>query len=289
MMNRYLKYLIIIFLANCLRGNPIKEIFIDGGTRALSMGRAYTSVSDGADAVFWNPANIHLDRKVELAGNYSLMYSVDGLFNYSSALAFNMGRIGNLAVGWNELLLSDIYNENLLMLGFRRKIYNNLYFGAVIKSLIISAPGYSKYNDAGFSEKKLFLTGDIGMTYNILSNLKVSTVFKNITSPYVSLISSTGEKDKMMRKFILGASVLIRKRLILSMDFDVSGEKYQKLNLNIGSEIRFFNALALRSGLNNGRLGLGMGLFAKRWAVDFGLLSNKILGNKYQFSIKLRY
>jgi len=61
------------------------------------------------------------------------------------------------------------------------------------------------------------------------------------------------------------------------------------ISYNMGSEVTFFDAIALRSGFSQGRLGLGMGLFAKHWAFDFGFLSHRELGNKYQFSLKLRY
>ena len=254
----------------------------------MAMGGAFVSVASGADAVFWNPARIFSESKIELAGNYSMLYSVDGLSNYSAAIAYNSGKPGSFGFGWNGLSLSEMFSENLIVLAYGRSVLPNLSIGAGVKALLVSAPGYEKYNDANFEKSKSVITGDVGVSYQASPELILSATVANIQSPEISLISSTAEKDCLDRTVRIGAGYTIKRFLTLSFD-TWTKDDFKNFNYDLGSEISFFDAIALRSGFSQGRLGLGLGLFAKHWAVDFGFLSHRDLGNKYQFSLKLRY
>ena len=55
-----------------------------------------------------------------------------------------------------------------------------------------------------------------------------------------------------------------------------------------GAEIWFFNALALRAGLDAGRMTLGVGLQDVHWQADFTVETVRELGNVYMLSFTVR-
>jgi len=253
----------------------------------MSFGDAFVSVGIGAEAVMWNPAGIVFEKRIELIGNYAMMYSIDGLSSYSSSVAYN-AKFGAFGLGWNGLALADEYSENLVALEFAKK-FRNVSVGLAVKTFIVSASGYDKYNDPNFESSKAIFTGDIGILWNPTGKLKIATVMRNLNSPKISLISTTVEKDKLDRNFVLGASYRIQDFLTFSMDMVTEKGDFSDIIFNAGTEIAFFDAIALRSGFADSRLGMGLGLFTQRWAFDFGLHSHKNLGNLYQFSLKLGF
>lgn len=263
--------------------------FFNGGTRALSMGNAYICICRGTDAIMWNPALVSPTDKLEISGNYAMLYSVGGLVNYSSAFAFNGGNIGGFGIAWNRLALKKIYSEDLISLSWGTEMFDKIRLGITAKSFIILAPGYEKYGDPAFEGDAIAFTGDIGLDWNALNNLYIGIVASNINSPEISLLSSTHNNDKLERNLSLGTSYTFSRYLVFSIDFHTHESDWGAIGINLGSEITFFDAIALRSGFSQGRLGIGIGLFTRHWETDFGFLSHKQLGNRYQLSLKLKY
>ena len=263
-------------------------IYTNTGTRAMTMGEAFNSVGTGAEAVFINPAGILSDRKVEVSANYSLMYSVEGLSSYSSSVAYN-SPFGAFGIGWNRLAVSNMYSENLVKLDYARQIFHNFSAGLSVKSFIISAGGYEKYDDPSFSKSKAAFTGDLGILWRASDRMNISGTIENVNSPKISLISTTEDADALDRTITIGTSLRLQKFLLFSIDAKTFDDNFSDIKINFGSEITFFDAIALRSGFSDGRLSLGMGIFSKKWAFDFGFFSHRTLGNKYQFSLKFGF
>ena len=261
------------------------DIYTNSGTRAMSLGEAFNSIGTGAEAVLINPAGILSDRKIEVSANYAMMYSVEGLSSYSSTAAFN-SKIGAFGLGWNRLAVANTYSENLVQLDYARQLFNNFSAGVSVKSFIVSADGYEKHGDPAFSPSKMVLTGDFGILWKASGRMNVSGTVENVNSPKVSLISTTEDADELDRTITIGTSYRIQKFLLFSLDAKSSDGDFSDTKINFGSEITFFDAIALRSGFSQGRLCLGMGIFAKKWAFDFGFFSQRTLGNRYQFSLK---
>lgn len=252
------------------------------------MGGSFCSVATGADAVIWNPARIMPKHKLEYSGNYAMLFSVDGLSCYSSAISMDFGKFGTIGLGWNRLALKDVYAENLISFCYAHRIVRNFSIGVAMRGFAISADGYEKYNDPAFTPNKIFPTADLGISWKPAVYVNVAMVMSNINSPEVSLITTTSDRDYIERNLSIGTSITIKKFLLVSVDAHIVDD-FRDIIFNIGTETLFFNALALRSGLSQGRLGMGVGLFAQHWAVDLGFMSHRYMGNKYQFSLKLNY
>ncbi len=279
------KLLCVLLFVGSAFGSDL-DIYVNGGTRAVSVGNAYTALCDAADAVFWNPARMHSDKRVNFAANYARMYGVGGLYNFSSAFTLSFSKWA-LGVGWNGNILSDVYGENVVLLGVSRSVSRSISLGGAAKGIYISAPGYLKYSDPSFRRRCVALTLSLALDCKPLYNLDCALVLDDLLEPEVSLLTSTAEKDRLRREIRLGLAYHLQQYLVLSADL-AGGFDMDDWRFNIGTEVRFFGALALRSGFSNGRLGLGVGLFAKNWKADFGVYSHRVLGNRYQFSIKLR-
>ena len=277
--------IVVIMCAGVLWAAGI-DIYTAPGTRAVSLGEAFSAVGSGAEAVFFNPAGIHTEKKFELSANYSLMYSVEGLSSYSAAVAFNTF-LGAMGFGWNRLALSEIYSENLIIWRSATKVNPNLYLGAGIKFFVVSAPGYEQYGDTAFSPHDAALTGDVGLLWKVSPKLTLSSVGENLIEPEISLFSDSYEGDYIARRFTFGAAWSPQKFLTFSAD--VRTHRFSDFDINFGTEVRFFDAIALRSGFSDGRLSMGAGIFSQKWAFDLGFYSHRTLGNRYQFSLKLMF
>ena len=283
-----LTFVLVVFLSPFeLFGDFAPVCF--SSSRAVSMGGAYLSVCEGSDAVFYNPSRIISSHRFELAVDYTMLYSVDGLSYFSSAFSYTSGRFGGFALGWRGLYLEDVYGENHISLSWGKRIWKTVSVGGSLKGLLLSAPGYSRYNDPNFEESFIALSGDLGFSFAPFRNAVFSGVVTNVNAPRLSFISTTSEPDEWHRNIRFGLSYTIRRSLVFSLDAYTRRGDFGSLHFDIGSEMTFFDALSLRSGVSDGRLGRGLGLFSKRWAFDVALASHRYLGNRYQFSFKVMY
>ncbi len=58
----------------------------------------------------------------------------------------------------------------------------------------------------------------------------------------------------------------------------------EKASLNLGTEIWFYDVVALRAGLNRDRITAGLGLKTKNLLIDVALLSEQRIGSLYRLS-----
>ncbi len=253
-------------------------------TRAMTLGGAYSAVGEGAEAVFVNPAGIHTDSRLDLSANYSPMYGVDGLFAYSTSVAFGTF-LGAMGFGWTRVGLADVYSQNLLVWRSATVIKPDLFMGAGIKFFVVSAPGYEKYGDTSFSTNDAALTGDFGLLWRPREKMSLAFVGENLVESEISLFGSGG--DWLRRRFMFGAAYQPQKFLLFSAQLNT--HDFTDISVDLGTEVTFFNAIALRSGFHRGRLTMGAGIFSKRWRFDVGLFSHRVLGNNYQFSLKFSF
>lgn len=79
------------------------------GARAISMGGAYTAVSDDAYGLFWNPAGSMTSRKFESAFSFSTLFDDASLF--SGAVKCGIPRIGVLSGGFAFFSTKDIVRD----------------------------------------------------------------------------------------------------------------------------------------------------------------------------------
>lgn len=261
---------------------------VEVGARAMGMGGAFVAVADDATTLHWNPAGLSGLHGFQAFGMRTSVYSVDGLSEDSVIATYGTGAQG-FGLGWMRTGAEDLYNEDTIVAGYgRRTPIDGLSLGASVKRLSIDAPGYEYYNDPAFNEDgDEAYTGDIGALY-WKGNWRVGAVVRNLGEPELQLLSTTEDPDPVVSEFRLGGSYLFREVMLMTAELraprTVPEYFEDDYTFNLGTEVWFYEAFALRAGMNRDRITAGLGLRTKHVHVDVALLSERRIGSLYRLS-----
>ena len=261
------------------------------GPRPRAMGSAFVGVADDANSIYWNPAGMIMVSKFEITGCRSNLYDVSELSNDYVAGVYNF--TSHLAVGasWTRLELKDIYHEDTVNLGIALSIprFEDLSIGGALKIFTLGAPGYEKYNDPSYEGNVNKASLDLGLYYHSPSRVwSMGFVVYNGNEPELQLLKTTGKPDPVYRDFALGGSYMFSGMLLVSYDLKTRYGEFNDIIGRLGSEIWFFEAVALRGGFERENMTAGFALKGKRWQVDLMLETHYDLGNSYQFGLTIR-
>ncbi len=260
------------------------------GPRPRALGSAFVSIADDANAVYWNPAGMTQLARFELTSCRTLLYAVEGLSNDYVSLAYNWKRFAAFGLSWVRLGLKDIYTEDTINFAFARRIpgFTGLSVGASLKLFILSAPGYEQYNDPAYMGRQIDPAVDIGIHYRTTRRWTLGFVLYNANEPKLKLLRTTRNPDPVYRDAAIGASYTFHEMLLMSFDLKTRYGELSNIIGRLGSEVWFFDAVALRGGFEQGDLTAGLGLKGNSWQIDVMLETHYELGNTYQFSATIR-
>ncbi len=266
------------------------------GARSLGMGRAYTSLASGCDAIIWNPAGLGGVEKWQVSFMHAIGYENSRL----DYLGFMMpiGKIGKFGIGWlnmgvNEFDGRDDYNQptgdfsfanSAYMLAYGKWFWHNRF------KLGLSTQFNQQKMDAQSASG--WIGFNIGLlSKNLMRKLKLGLSINNIGAQEVA-----GDEYPMVVR--TGLNYMIMRNFIISADLDfISG---RDIFPRIGAEYRWGRALILRSGYDGNELTFGLGydfgalnlvatsvdFGGRRAQVDYaGGLMNNINNNFTRFSI----
>ena len=227
------------------------------GARPLGLGQAYVAVADSPEAILLNPAGLSQLSSPQFTSMYANAFNEAKYFSafyvqpLSPFSAFGIG-MAQVGVGDNDYLDSSgnrlggfDYLEQGLFLAYSQNFNSRLSFGTTLKYI-------QKKALADHSAIAL----DLGLLYQ-QDQLKLALSIDNIAT---TLLGS----DRLLIQYKVGAAWT-------SFDFLFSEEvRYQaeQLYLYSGVEYELFQLLALRAGLSNNHLNLGVGLFWQNFKVD---------------------
>ena len=247
-------------------GEPGAFLRLGMGTRALSMGSAFTGVSDDGSASYWNPAGFGLgsrsrhvsimSRRMPLDRNQLAVTYSQGL-EPGGGLAFAWIRYGVDNIDARDLngqpqgIISD--SENALLMSFSPKLHDRVAVGLTMKVLLYKLAGQTA---KGFG-------GDVGLLINPIDPLRIGFLFRDIGTRVswdtAGLFPQTIQrKETFPRSFTAGASYsLLEGRVLLAADLEAIqriGSEYR-----VGAEVSAARGLHLRAGLNDGQVAAGFG------------------------------
>jgi len=263
------------------------------GARAMGMGGAFVAVADDVTALHWNPAGLADLEGTQVFGMRTSVYSVDGLAE-DAVMAGHSTCLGGFAAGWMRTGASDLYNEDTLVAGYGRSLpVVGLSVGFALKRFSIEAPGYDYYNDPAFdSNGDDAYSGDIGVLYR-RGNWSAGATYRNIGEPELQLLSTTEDPDPVVGEFRLGGSYLFRDVMLMTLEWrapsDAPSYYEHKSSFNLGTEVWFYDVVALRAGMNRDRITAGLGLKADPVRIDVALLSERRIGSLYRLSVILTW
>ena len=264
---------------------------MEEGARATGMGGAFVGVADDATAVFWNPAGHALGQGFKMTAMRTRLFSVSGLSEDCIATSYAGWHKTGFGFGWTRAAVEEVYSEDAFVMGASRKLLSDRFsLGGALRIYRVSAPGYEYYNDPNFDGPGTGHAFDVGMLYRS-SKWSLGCVMRNIGEPEINLISTTEDGDPIFSEFRVGGTYTFRDVMLISGEIrrarDVPAYYEDKLSYCLGTEIWFFDAFALRTGLNRDRAAAGVGLRVSKIMVDAALLSGRRPGNKYRLSVSL--
>ena len=94
------------------------------------------------------------------------------------------------------------------------------------------------------------------------------------------------EGDKLVRKHTAGICYNWLNSVNFLADYVWTNNDSQ---LNMGSEIWFYDVFAARLGMYNERLTAGFGLKTKSWSLNSAVIAHEQLGSSYRISLGLKF
>jgi len=261
---------------------------VETGARAMGMGGAFVAVADDVTALHWNPAGLATIDRIQVFGMRTSVYGADAVSEDSAIAGWGTGRRG-VALGWARTGATDLYNEDTIVLGAGSVTpIEGLRAGIAVKRFSVDAPGYDYYNDPNFNaDGDAAFAADVGCLYR-RPTWSAAAVVRNLGEPELQLLSTTEQTDPIYMELRVGASYTFREVMLMSAEWRVPREAPafydEKASLNLGSEIWFYDAFALRTGMNRDRITAGLGIKSKNILIDVALLSERRLGSLYRLS-----
>jgi hypothetical protein len=264
---------------------------MEEGARATGMGGAFVAVSDDATAVFWNPSGPAFGEGFKLTAMRTRLFSVSGLSEDCIATSYSGWHKTGFGFGWTRAGVEEVYSEDAFVMAAGRRLLSDRFsLGGALRIYRVSAPGYDYYNDPNFNGPGTGHAFDVGLLYRA-PKWSLACVMRNIGEPEINLISTTEDGDPIFSELRLGGTYTFRDVMLISGELrrarDVPAYYEDKLSYYLGTEIWFFDAFALRTGLNSSRAAAGVGLRVSKLTVDAALLSGRRPGNKYRLSVSL--
>lgn len=232
------------------------------GARAVSMGGAYTGLSNDASAVFWNPAGFARVYNNQFSLGYESIYGGDNL--YFAGFVQPVVYFGTFGAG---VLTYNSANENNTgaFLSYAKDFYN-YSLGITLKGFSQSVSGYTAF---GFG-------ADLGLSFYELDFITLSVVAGNIIKPVFTL--DVSRSYPLVLKG--GACVSLYDRRI-NFTIDVVKPEDTGFTFHGGLEYKPYNYLSIRAGIDHTIWTAGLGLSSGNYSLDYALTSLSANSNEF--------
>jgi hypothetical protein len=287
------------------------------GSRALSMGGAFSAVANDVTAGYWNPSGLVNAKGFQVQFMHAKQYTssvqydyfaASNLFDTETALGFSLIRLGVDDIkNSRNALLGDLISDGLdyskitsfnvadyaFFLSYAKRYNEQLSYGANVKLI---------YRDFD-SESALGIGFDVGAQYAVTQNFLLGMTFRDITTTMMAW--STSEKEFIPPSLRPGLSyrydiesidLYLQPAVDLNILFE--GRKYAaQFNLGPvsfdtfwGAEIGFKDLIFLRLGYDDlNRFNGGVGFSITKLAVDYSYMNyDRELGNVHRISFHLK-
>ena len=270
------------------------------GAREAALGSAASSLGNGANQIFWNPAGTALTNDQRFSAAFSYNDWIADLSYSAAAVGMNFENVGTVTLGAQVFGLSDIpanrengfadqelqnlvtdtetsstfnYRDMALSLGFSRYFFDRLSLGATVKYVSETIDGVGASSVAF----------DFGSVYRIgFSGWQIAARLSNLGGP----IEFYNQDNPLPLTFTIGTSIypvnMERMRLMLAVDTTKPQDSPQLLFA--GAELSFYDLLFLRSGYKFFYSGASDGGTPTRDAID-STIEGVSLGGGIQYAI----
>lgn len=271
-----------------IAGMPGTYLHMGVGPGALGMGKAYTALATDATAIYWNPAALANQNPYQVYFMHSMLFYGTN-FDYLAG-SLPTKNLGSFGLGMLYLNSGDFDQRNELnqelgsfsisdlaiLVSWSKEIYRGISVGLNYKVVNQSILDYS---GTGYGL-------DLGLKKRLFDRVDAGLMFMNLIQPKMKLAYESQSFPMQMRA---GASMkFLEDKLVLSADVGkIIGWDYAFFN--VGTEYNVMNNIAIRAGLNKGRITMGLGFVLDKIGVDYGNKSVSEFGFTQNFGVKYAF
>ncbi len=270
--------------------------FLDSevGARGIAMGGAFVAVGGDPASIFWNPAAVLSDRRVQVAGMRTRFFDgIEDLNEDFIGATFQLTDDLAVATGWTRTGLADLYHEDVVSLGVAWRVpKTKLQIGASALFYGADSPAYAELNDPSYLGKQWKPSASFGLLYEFSQNFHAGVSFENLLTPEMALLATTTDIDVIGGRRRFGVAYLLEKIVRFTAELrhhDFPRYYDRDWTYHGGAESWFNDVLALRIGVDNGDLTAGAGFVVHQVRFDAGMLTNERLGNTFRVAITVGY
>jgi len=294
---------------------------VGAGARALGMGGAFVAVADDGTTAYWSPAGLPSLKSREVAFMHCQQFDSLVQTNFISYV-HPTSSWGAFGISWLRLGVEDIpksgyvdANDNAMQ-DFDDKNDNGIKEeGELYIERPIIVGNFDDIEDGvflsyGLNVTRSFSAGinlklirqalsgntssgwgiDIGGLYELISGLKLGLNLQDVTGTKLKWDSKTKHEENIPASMKLGVAYTgnipsLRSIITISCNVDT---KYDS-EMHYGAEWWLMKTLALRIGLDEGRLSAGAGLRVTAFQVDYAFIGHDDLGNTHRISTSVQF
>lgn len=303
--------IILLTSSSMLQAGPLKKyagefMYLGADGRGAAMGSAFTSLSQTATSVYWNPAGLVHVQGLQAQFMHSKRFINSIQQNYL-ALATKLSDDAAIGASFYYLTVNDIADtrrkiayedikwfntgDYIFTLSYAQKYYKNLEYGVNVKFI---------YRDLDI-ETATGIGFDAGIKYAV-DKFKFGLMLRDITTTLLAW--STGTKEFVTPSARIGASYTheipsLNMVLVPAIDLNILAENRSfasqisagpfSVDVLAGLEVNYNNLFALRAGMDDlNRFTAGAGLSLPKVTVDYAFTAySSELGNIHRISFHL--
>jgi len=269
--------------AHAQEAGGTRSIFSSGaGARALSLGGAFTAVPNDASALLWNPGALGYVERMEIEAAHAAYGELGFRQEYASlvlpswrwgvaGITFQSFGVGGIEArdDRNQLIDSDLTDsETEITVGFGRALSEAVSVGGAVKVQRQHIAGWSG-SGLGADVGLLVRPGLVLRSESVWSDrLTLGLSIRNLVEPRLRLDQESVSDPATTRVGIAYRQPAPGGSTILAA-IDLERSAGIGARLHTGMEVRLHPALALRSGLNDGKFAAGAGVSWRDFSLDY--------------------
>ena len=277
-----------LFAQEGAAGMPGAYLHMGIGARGQALGNAYTAMAQDGSALFWNPAGLANQNPFQIYFMHSKLFmntSLDYVAATAPTRSYGNFGLGLIALNSGEFdqrneLNEEIGNFNLSDMAFLASwstvAFQDIAIGINYKLVTQKMLDYSGMGH-GF---------DIGLRKQLSPWLTTGLMLVNALAPSMTLAE---ESQSFARQLRVGAvAKLFEDKMSVSTEISkILG--WDKTALNIGVEYQVMPMIALRGGVNNSQITMGLGLSLNQFGMDYSNKNTSELGTNQVFALNYSF
>lgn len=260
--------LLILLLNNNLWGSF--ETY-EYGSKAISMGTAFTALSNDCFAIFFNPAGLSRQNNNEISFFISpYQFGFKELTTTVLASRFYL-KFGTAGIAIKKFGF-ELYSEITSSISFSKE-FANLNFGTTVNINYLKIKNYG--ND--------FVLGlDAGVLILLSKDFFVGFNVKNINAPTIGI-----KKERLPFIILSGISYSPLENFVVTVD--LQKEFKNDVAFASGAEYKLLDFVSVRFGFRNipSTFSAGLGLTYNIFRMDYAIINHDQLGFTHSFTVNL--